>query len=188
MLSKKQILSEIEKFKVDQIPENLIVEEVKVLSEGMSEEDTKKNKKSFEETAKKRIKVGLILNEFGEQNNINVTEQEVQGEVQKQLRMMPGQEKMVMEFYQKNPSALASLRGNVYEEKIVNLIKSKAKPNKKDITKEQAEKILKDANKHDHDHNHPKEKKIKTKKASIKTKNPKSKATKSKKAKKVSKK
>jgi trigger factor len=95
---------------------------------------------------------------------------------------------MVMEFYQKNPSALASLRGNVYEEKIVNLIKSKAKPNKKDITKEQAEKILKDANKHDHDHNHPKEKKIKTKKASIKTKNPKSKATKSKKAKKVSKK
>ena len=192
MLSKKQILSEIEKFKVDQIPENLIAEEVKVLSEGMSEEDAKKNKKSFEETAKKRIKVGLILNEFGEQNNINVTEQEVQGEVQKQLRMMPGQEKMVMEFYQKNPSALASLRGNVYEEKIVNLIKSKAKPNKKDITKEQAEKILKDANKHDHDHNHdhnhPKEKKIKTKKASIKTKNPKSKATKSKKAKKVSKK
>ena len=30
---------------------------------------------------------------------------------------MPGQEKMVMDFYQKNPSALASLRGTVYEEK-----------------------------------------------------------------------
>ena len=140
MLSKKQILSEIEKFKVDQIPENLIAEEVKVLSKEMSEEDAKKNKKSFEETAKKRIKVGLILNEFGEQNNINVTEQEVQGEVQKQLRMMPGQEKMVREFYQKNPSALASLRGNVYEEKIVNLIKSKAKPNKKDIQKNKQKK------------------------------------------------
>ena len=55
--------------------------------------------------------------------------------------MMPGQEKMVMEFYQKNPSALASLRGNVYEEKIINLIKIKAKPNKKEITKEEAEKI-----------------------------------------------
>ena len=80
---------------------------------------------------KKRIKVGLILNEFGEQNKINVTEQEVQAEVQKQLKMMPGQEKMVMEFYQKNPSALASLRGTVYEEKIIDLIKSKAKPNKK---------------------------------------------------------
>ena len=41
------------------------------------------------------------------------SEQEFQAEVQKQLRMMPGQEKMVMDFYQKNPSALASLRGTV---------------------------------------------------------------------------
>ena len=190
MLSKKQILDAIEKFKVDEIPENLILEEVKVLSQGMSEEEAKKNKKNFEETAKKRIKVGLILNEFGEQNKINVSEQEVQGEVQKQLRMMPGQEKMVMDFYQKNPSALASLRGNVYEEKIVNLIKSKAKPIKKDITKEQAEKILKETHKNDHDHNHdqPKEKKIQTKKTATKTEKPKSKATKSTKSKKVSKK
>ena len=59
-----------------------------------------------------------------------------------------------MEFYQKNPSALASLRGNIYEEKIINLIKSKAKANKKDITKDEAEKILKEANKHDHSHSH----------------------------------
>ena len=87
--------------------------EVKVLSQGMSEEEAKKNKKSFEEKAKTRIKTGLILNEFGEKNQIKVTEQEVQAEVQKQLRMMPGQEKMVMDFYQKNPSALASLRGTV---------------------------------------------------------------------------
>ena len=57
--------------------------------------------------------------------------------------MMPGQEKMVMDFYQKNPSALSSLRGTVYEEKILNLIKEKAKPNKKEISKEEAEKILK---------------------------------------------
>ena len=47
--------------------------------------------------------------------------------------MMPGQEKMVMEFYQKNPSALASLRGTVYEEKIIDLIKTKAKPIKKKL-------------------------------------------------------
>jgi len=100
-LAKTQILKEIENFKVEEIPENLIEEEVKILSEGMSEEDAKKSRKHFEEVAKKRIKVGLILNEFGEQNKIIVTEQEIQSEVQKQLRMMPGQEKMVMEFYQK---------------------------------------------------------------------------------------
>merc|ERR1739841_441123 len=120
----------------------------------MNEEDSKKSRKKFEEIAKERIKVGLILNEFGEQNKIKVTEQEVQAEVQKQLRMMPGQEKMVMEFYQKNPSALTSLRGTVYEEKILNLIKEKGKANKKEISKEEAEKILKEAYKHDHDHDY----------------------------------
>ena len=142
-LSKNQILKEIEKFKVSEIPENLIEEEVKILGQGMSDEDLKKSKKNFEEIAKKRIKVGLILNEFGEQNQVKVTEQELQAEVQKQIRMMPGQEKMVMDFYQKNPSALSSLRGTVYEEKIIKMIKEKAKANKKEISKEEAEKILK---------------------------------------------
>ena len=142
-LAKNQILKELEKFKVNEIPENLIEEEVKILSQGMSDEDAKKSRKNFEEVAKKRIKVGLILNEFGEQNKIKVTEQELQAEVQKQIRMMPGQEKMVMEFYQKNKSALTSLRGTVYEEKIISLIKEKAKPNKREISKEEAEKILK---------------------------------------------
>jgi trigger factor len=193
MISKKQILKSIENFKVEEIPENLIEEEVKILTQGISEEEAKKSKKNLEETAKKRIKVGLILNEFGEQNKIKVTEQELQAEVNKQLRMMPGQEKMVMEFYQKNPSAVASLKGNVYEEKIINLIKSKAKANKKNISKEEAEKILKASNNYDqsHDHNHddPKEKKTKSKNLlNTKTKKPKSKAPKSPKAKKVSKK
>jgi trigger factor len=171
-LAKNQILKEIETFKVDEIPSNLVDEEVKVLSQGMTEEDSKKSKKNFEEIAKKRIKVGLILNEFGEQNKINVTEQEVQAEVQKQLRMMPGQEKMVMEFYKKNPSALASLRGTVYEEKIIDLIKTKAKPNKKEITKEEAEKLLKESQKHDQDYDASKEKKTtsKAKSNALKTK------------------
>ena len=168
-LSKNQILKEIEKIKVNEIPENLIEEEVKILSQGMDEAEAKKNKTKFTETAKTRIKTGLILNEFGEQNKVQVTEQEIQAEVQKQLRMMPGQEKMVMDFYQKNPSAVASLRGTVYEEKILNLIKEKAKPNKKEISKDEAEKILKEAHKHDHshdhDHKHDEDKKIKAKPA-----------------------
>ena len=181
-------MKEIENFKVDEIPENLIEEEVKILSQGMTEEDSKKSRKNFEEIAKKRIKVGLILNEFGEQNKIKVTEQEVQAEVQKQLRMMPGQEKMVMEFYQKNPSALASLRGTVYEEKIIDLIKTKAKASKKEISKEEAEKILKEHQKqdHNHEHDHPEEKKA-SKSAKIEKK-PEPSVSKKSAAKKVSKK
>ena len=189
-LTKNQILKEIEKFKVNEIPENLLAEEVKILSQGMSEEDAKKSKSNFEEIAKKRIKVGLILNEFGEQNQIKVTEQELQMEVQKQIQMMPGQEKMVMDFYKKNPSALASLRGTVYEEKILNSIKQKGKSSKKEITKDEAEKILKESQKQELDTNKEEQKKTETKKVSPKktvAKSTKAKTVK-KKAKKVSKK
>jgi trigger factor len=193
-LSKAQILKEIEKIKVDEIPENLIGEEIKILSQGMSEEDAKKSQKNFEEVAKKRIKTGLILNAFGEENQIKVTEQELQAEIQKQLRMMPGQEKMVMDFYQKNPSAVTSLRGTVYEDKIINLIKEKAKSNKKEISKDEAEKILKTSQKQQldqelNDQRKP-EKKVEPKKSTENKTKPKPIKTKSvvKKTKKVSKK
>jgi trigger factor len=189
-LSKNQILKELEKFKIEEIPENLIEEEVKILSQGMSEDDAKKSRKNFEELAKKRIKTGLILNEFGEQNQIKVNEQELQAEIQKQLRMMPGQEKMVMDFYQKNPSAVASLRGTVYEEKIINLIKEKAKPNKKEISKDEAEKILKESQNQSEDQNSDTEvKSVKAKKTTSTSKKSSEKTSKSKASgKKVSKK
>ena len=190
-LSKNQILKEIEKIKVDEIPENLLEEEIKILSQGMKDDDAKKNRKNFEDVATKRIKVGLILNEFGEQNKIKVTEQELQAEVQKQIRMMPGQEKMVMDFYQKNQSALASLRGTVYEEKIISAIKEKAKSNNKEVTKEEAEKILKESQKNQNEdlkgNKVVKEKKVETKKLSSKKSQVKSVKSKPK-AKKVSKK
>ena len=146
MLSKKQILDQIEKYKVSEIPQNLVDQEVKIISEGLKEDEVKKKAKEFEKKAIQRIKVGLVLNEFGEANKIKIEENEIQAEIQKQLRMMPGQEKFLMEYYQKNPSAVASLRGNVYEEKIIEAIKSKAKTNKKTVSKEEAEKILKAEN------------------------------------------
>ena len=150
----------------------------------------KRIKKILKKLQKKRIKIGLILNEFAQQNNIKVEEHEIQLEIQKQIKMMPGQEKMVMEFYQKNPSALASIRGNVYEEKIIKSIKSKAKANKKDITKEEAEKILKAVHNHSHDHPHDysTNKKTTSSKKPVQVKKAKSKATKTKIVKKVSKK
>tara|TARA_Y100000590_G_scaffold440296_1_gene565498 strand:- start:24 stop:1493 length:1470 start_codon:yes stop_codon:yes gene_type:complete len=169
MITKKKILEQIEKYKLDNLPGNLIEQETKILSQGMKDEDFKKNKKSLEEQAKKRIKTGLILNAFGEKNNIKVSQEELNVEIQKQFRMMPGQEKIVKEYYEKNPSALDSLRGQIYEEKILEEIKKGAKINKKEISKLEAEKIIKEENeknlkeqekfiKHDHDHDHSHEK------------------------------
>ena len=146
MLSKNQILEQLDKIKIDEVPKELVDQELNVLTHGMKDEEKNKNKKDLETQAKKRIKTGLILNEFGQKNNINVTEQELNAEIQKQFRMMPGQEKMVKDYYEKNPSAIASLRGSIYEEKILSKIKEQAKSNLKEISKEEAEKILKSEN------------------------------------------
>ena len=179
LISKRQVLEQIEKQKIDDLPQNLINQEVQILSHGMKEDELKKNKKSLEEQAQKRIKTGLILNALGEKNNIKVSQDEVNAEIQKQLRMMPGQEKMVKEYYEKNPSAIDGIRGSIYEEKIIDQIKKTAKVNKKQISKDEAEKILKAENEknlkeqeklakhnhdHDHDHDHNKDKKKSDKK------------------------
>ncbi|SVE32036.1 uncharacterized protein METZ01_LOCUS484890 [marine metagenome] len=102
-----------------------------------------KNKKKSEKIAKKRIKLGLILNEIGEKNNLRVEEEEVKNEIQKQVQSMPGQQKQVLEYYQKNPSAAASLKGSIYEDKIITLIKQKAKKIKKIISIKEADEIIK---------------------------------------------
>ena len=193
-LSNKKILDEIDKIKLDEIPENLKEQEIKILSGGMKEEEINKNKKDLEKKAVKRIKTGLILNEFGEQNKINVTEQEMQAEIQKQLRMMPGQEKMLQEYYQNNPQVLGNLRGQLYEEKILKEIKLKAKSNLKEISKEEAEKLLKEENErhmkehHNHDHGESETKKTASEKKSTIAKKSKTTTKKSEKSKKISKK
>ena len=66
---------------------------------------------------------------------------------------MPGQEKMVLEYYQKNPSASQSLKGSIYEEKIIELIKSKIKITTKEINSKEAEKIISEFNKPNLDNN-----------------------------------
>ena len=142
-LSKEKILNQLETMHDVQLPDNLVQQELTIISQHLKKEDREKNKKESEKIAKKRIKLGLILNELGEQNNLKVDEQELRNEIQKQVHSMPGQQKQVLEYYQKNPSATTSLRGSIYEEKIINLIKQKSKETKKTISIKEAEEIIK---------------------------------------------
>ena len=90
-LSKENILNQIEKLHEVDLPDNLVQQELALLSQGLKKEDVEKNKKESEKIAKKRIKLGLILNELGEKNNLKVDEQELKNEIQKQVQSMPGQ-------------------------------------------------------------------------------------------------
>ncbi len=124
-------------------------QEISIMTQNLKPEEKEKYKANNEKLAKSRIKLGLLLNEYGEKNNLKVTDEEVRAEIQKQIKGMPGQEKMILDYYQKNQSASQSLKGSIYEEKIIDLIKSKIKLTSKEINSKEAEKIISEFNKPD---------------------------------------
>ena len=146
-ITKKEILDQIEKNHQIDLPQNLIDQEILIMTQNLKPEEKEKHKSNNEKLAKSRIKLGLLLNEFGEKNNLKVSDDEVKAEIQKQIKGMPGQEKMVLEYYQKNPSASQSLKGSLYEEKIIELIKSKINLSTKELNSKEAEKIISELNK-----------------------------------------
>ena len=162
---KENVLNQIEKLHEFELPDNLVQQELSLISQGLKQDEADKNKKESEKIARKRIKLGLILNELGEKNNLKVEEQELRNEIQKQIQSMPTQQKQILEYYQKNPTATASLRGSIYEEKIINLIKTKSKQTKKTISTKEAEQLISDQHA---DHKHFEEHKSKKPKKAVK--------------------
>ena len=146
-ITKKEILDQIEKNHQVELPQNLIDQEISLMTKNLKPEEKEKNKTINEKLAKSRIKLGLLLNEYGEKNNLKVSDDEVRNEIQKQIKGMPGQEKMVLDYYQKHPSASQSLKGSLYEEKIIDLIKSKINLTSKEVNTKEAEKIINEFNK-----------------------------------------
>ena len=165
-LSKEDILDQIEKIHKIDPPNNLVQQEMALISQSLKKEDFEKNKKESEKIAKKRIKLGLILNELGEKNNLKVDENELKNEIQKQIQSMPDQQKQLLEYYQKNPSAATALRGSIYEEKIINLIKDKSKKTKKVVSTKEAEEMI---HNHHKTHKHSDEEDSKKVKKTVKT-------------------
>ena len=104
-ITKKEILDQIEKIHQVDLPQNLIDQEILIMTQNLKPEEKEKHKANNEKLAKSRIKLGLLLNEYGEKNNLKISDEEIQAEIQKQIKSMPGQEKMVLEYYKKNPSA-----------------------------------------------------------------------------------
>ena len=142
-ITKKNILDQIEKLHTLDLPQNLVDQETKILSQNLKKEVSEKQKEKNKKIASSRIKIGIILNQIAEKNNLKINEEELKNKIQEQVKRMPGQEKMLMEYYQKNPSAVSSLKGVLYEEKIINLVKSKSQLSKKNLTLKEAEELIK---------------------------------------------
>ena len=107
----------------------------------LPEEDAKKSedelKAEYKKIAERRVRLGLVLAEIGRANDVTVSDQELTNAIIAEARNYPGQEKMVLDFYRQNPNAAAQLRAPIYEEKVVDLIVSKATVTDTPITKEE---------------------------------------------------
>ena len=146
-ITKKEILDQIERFHNFELPRNLIENELSMITRNLKKEEIEKHKKNNEKIATSRIKLGLVLNEYGEKNDLKVNQDEINIEIQKQIRSMPGQEKLVIDYYKKNPSATQSLKGVIYEDKLIKLFKSKINLNSKTLSTVEAEKVISGFNK-----------------------------------------
>lgn len=94
-------------------------------------------KADYRKIAERRVKLGLLLAEAGRANNISVTQEELFGAMRAEAMRYPGQEQQVIEFFSKNPQAAESLRGPIFENKVVDYVIELAKVEDKTVTPEE---------------------------------------------------
>ncbi len=149
MKLKRAILDELDKKHKFELPPNMVEAEfgniwsqVQAEKEAgqLDEDDAKKTEKQLEKDyrkiAQRRVRLGLVLAEMGQKQEIQISNEEIQQAMIAEARQYPGQEQQVIEFYQKNPQAIAQLRAPIYEEKVVDLIIEKAKVTDKKVDKD----------------------------------------------------
>jgi trigger factor len=116
-----------------------IVDDLQNQGRSFSDEGTTEDaaKEEYRKIAERRVRLGLVLSEIGERNNIKVTDDEVNRAVVERARQFPGQEQQVWDLYRKNPNALASLRAPIFEDKVVDFLVELANVTEKTVPREE---------------------------------------------------
>jgi len=102
--------------------------------EGTTEE---KARADYHAIAERRVRLGLVLAEIGDKNNIKVSDDQLTQAVLAQARMVPGQEKQVWDYYRNNPGALAALRAPIFEDKVVDFLLELAEITDKQVSRDE---------------------------------------------------
>ncbi|HEX7074712.1 MAG TPA: trigger factor [Hyphomicrobiaceae bacterium] len=147
---KRALLDELEKRHDFALPPTLVEREFEAIwrqvtqgleQAGRSFEDEGKTeeqaREEYRKIAERRVRLGLILGEVGEKSGIQVTQDEMRRALMEQARQYPGQERLVYEFYEKNPGAIAELRAPIFEEKVVDHILGQVKLEEKKVDREE---------------------------------------------------
>jgi len=107
----------------------------------LSEEDRDKTedqlKAEYRKIAERRVRLGLVLAEIGRAHDVSVADAELNAAINAEARRYPGQEREVFEAYRQRPDLQAALRAPIYEEKVVDLILSKAQVEDRAVSREE---------------------------------------------------
>jgi trigger factor len=97
-------------------------------------EDEEKTRAEFRQIAERRVRLGLLLAEVGRNNNITVSQEELNQALVQEARRHRGYERQVIDYYRNNPDALSRLRAPIFEDKVVDFIVELAKPDERKVT------------------------------------------------------
>jgi trigger factor len=117
---------------------NAVTSELKSMGKSFADENTTEEaaQADYRKIAERRVRLGLVLAEIGDKNNIKVSDDEMTRAVVEKTRQMPGREQEVWNFYRNNAGALASLRAPIFEEKVVDFLLELADVSEKKVLTE----------------------------------------------------
>jgi len=101
--------------------------------QGKSDEELKGE---YLKIAERRVRLGLLLSEIAQRNEIDVSQEELNQAMMAELRRYPGQEKEVIEYFRNSPDAVANLRAPIFEQKVIDHIVDLAQVTEKKVSKE----------------------------------------------------
>ncbi|MBR1953593.1 MAG: trigger factor [Alphaproteobacteria bacterium] len=129
-----------DKVKLD-LPETLVSQELEMAKNEFERShahchdekcDHKWDEKQERKDAERRVKLGLILAEWGTQNKVEVSREDLQQAIWSEAARYPDP-KQVFEFYNKNQNALAMLRGMLFERKALDAMLTHVKTKEKKV-------------------------------------------------------
>ncbi len=97
----------------------------------MSEDELKER---YRDIAARRVRLGLLISEIGQANNITVTQDDLNRAMHREASRLPGQEAAVLQYFQKNPEAMQELQAPIFEDKVIDFIVEMAKVTEKDVS------------------------------------------------------
>lgn len=108
---------------------------------GLPPEDAEKSDEQlqteYRKIAERRVRLGLVLAEIGRTNEVQVTEQELAQAMRQEAMRYGAQAQQIFDLFRNNPNAQAQLRAPIFEDKVVDLIISKAKVEDAAVSKEE---------------------------------------------------